>query len=52
MQGFVDTVPFNCNTESLQGSSFSVEEELPDPDHPLEPLLQILWPGHVSACQQ
>lgn len=52
MQGVGDTAPFNYNTESLQGSSFSVEEELPDPDYPLESLLQILRPGHLSACQQ
>lgn len=45
-------MPFNCNTESLQGSSFSLEEELSDPDHPLEPLLQKLRPGHLCARQQ
>ena len=45
-------MPFNCNTESLQGSSFSLEEELSGPDHPLESLLQDLWPGNLCAREQ
>lgn len=48
----LDTVPFNCNTERLQGSSFSLEEELPNPDHPLESLFQDLRPGHLCTRQQ
>lgn len=44
--------PLPFNTESLQGSSFSLEEELPDPDHSVEPLLQDLRPGFLSPGQQ
>lgn len=48
-----DAVPFDSwPTESLQGSPSSLEEELPGAEHPLEPLLQDLWPGHLSARQQ
>lgn len=46
------TRAFNCNTESLQGSSFSLEEELPGPDHTLEPMLQELWFGHLCEGPQ
>lgn len=45
-------VCWHCNTESLQGSSFSLEEELPGPDHCLEPMFQNLWLGALSTRQQ
>lgn len=42
----------NCNTESLQGSSFSLEEELSSPENPLESLLENLRPRHFCTRQQ
>lgn len=46
-------MPFNSwPTESLQGSPSSLEEELPGAEHPLEPLLKVLWYGHLCASQQ
>lgn len=45
-------VCWHCNTESLQGSSFSLEEELPGPDHRLEPVFQNLRLGPLRTRQQ
>lgn len=45
-------VCWHCNTESLQGSSFSLEEELPGPDHRLESVFQNLRLGPLGARQQ